>query len=159
MAGYIPSETSFLDVKTLPSISPGATGRTPLACWRGRGLEEDRRRRAKLREVLAIPSKGSGQQPWKLRPPHVLRVGRRWLQAKGGSHLQALSCPGVSAPQGPGQGTRRAHDMSQMHSVGKAARAFGWGQGCQGSQRGLSVASCSGRYIPQKKQQCWERQR
>lgn len=41
--------------------------------------------------------------------------------------------------------------MSQMHSVGKAARAFGWGEGCQGSQRGLSVASCSGRYIPQKK--------
>lgn len=101
-----------------------------------------------LREVLEIPSKGSGQQPWELRPPHVSLVGRRWLQPEGGSRLQALSSPGISAPQGPGQGTRRACYMSQVHSVGKAARTLGEEEGCQGSQRGLSVASCSGRYIP-----------
>lgn len=103
----------------------GSTGRAPLACWRGGGLEGDRRRRAMLREVLAIPSKGSGQQPWELRPPHVSLVGRTWLQPEGGSHLQALSSPGIFAPQGPGQGTRRACYMSQMHSVGKAARMLG----------------------------------
>lgn len=61
-----------------------------------------------LREVLAIPSKGSGQQPWELRPPHVSLVGRRWLQPEGGSHLPALSSPGIFAPQGPSQGTRQA---------------------------------------------------
>lgn len=78
-----------------------------------------------LREELAIPSKGSGQQPWELRLPHVSLVGRRWLQPKGGSHLQALSSPGIFAPRGPSQGTRRACYMSQMHSVGKAARTLG----------------------------------
>lgn len=86
----------------------GSTGRAPLACWRGGGLEGDRRQRAMLREVLAIPSKGSGQQPWELRPPHVSLVGRRWLQPEGGSHLPALSSPGIFAPQGPSQGTRQA---------------------------------------------------
>ena len=41
--------------------------------------------------------------------------------------------------------------MLWMHSVGRAAGELGGKEGCQGSQRGLSVASCNGCYIPQKR--------
>ena len=41
--------------------------------------------------------------------------------------------------------------MLWMHSVGRAAGVLSEEEGCQGSQRGLGVASCSGRYIPQKR--------
>lgn len=53
--------------------------------------------------------------------------------------------------------------MSMPHAAGalggESCQGAGWEEGRHGSQRGLDVAGCSGCYIPQKKQQCWERQR
>lgn len=112
-----------------------------------------------LREVLAIPSKGSGQQPWKLRPPHVLLVGRRWLQAKGGSHLKPSAPQASLLPRALARVLEEHATCRRCIQWEKLPEHLGGGRGVR-VPRGASVwpAVVDATFL-KKKQQCWERQR
>lgn len=145
LADSIPSEANLLQVKTIQSAPPGVHWESSF------GMSEARRLKGRPEVNNAKGgTRTSRLQPWKPTPPRISLLVRGRCQLEGESDLQALSPRHLLLPRALARALRELLRAADAFG-GKSGWRARWRGGCQASQRGLSVAGCSGCYIPQKR--------